>query len=102
MLLGVKAVIARSFERIHRSNLIGMGILPLELNDEIDIIGNETFDIIGLEDEFLPKSKFTLIIKKGNGDIQKIEVFSRIDTIGEADYFKNGGILPYVLRKLAS
>ena len=102
MLLGVKAVIARSFERIHRSNLIGMGILPLELNDEIDITGNETFDIIGLEDEFLPKSKFTLIIKKGNGDIQKIEVFSRVDTIGEADYFKNGGILPYVLRKLAS
>ena len=102
MLLGVKAVIARSFERIHRSNLIGMGILPLELNDEIDITGNETFDIIGLEDEFLPKSKFTLIIKKGNGDIQKFEVFSRVDTIGEADYFKNGGILPYVLRKLAS
>ena len=102
MLLGVKAVIAKSFERIHRSNLIGMGILPLELNDDIDLRGNETFDIIGLEDEFLPKSKFTLIIKKDKVDILKIELSSRVDTIGEADYFKNGGILPYVLRKLAS
>ena len=87
---------------IYRSNLIGMGILPLELNDDIDLRGNETFDIIGLEDEFLPKSKFTLIIKKDKVDILKIELSSRVDTIGEADYFKNGGILPYVLRKLAS
>jgi len=103
-LLGVRVVVAQSFERIHRSNLIGMGILPLEfLNDErsesLNINGSETFSILGLEKELKPQQKLTLEIKR-NGKVDKTEVIARLDTPIEVEYYLNGGILPYVLRQL--
>ncbi|MDU0810449.1 MAG: aconitate hydratase AcnA [Burkholderia sp.] len=103
-LLGVKAVIARSFERIHRSNLVGMGVLPLQFNREdsiqsLDITGEEKFDIIGLEDDFRPQQNVTLVIHN-NGKIKHVPLILRIDTLTEVDYYKHGGILPFVLRTL--
>lgn len=103
-LLGVKAVIATSFERIHRSNLIGMGVLPLQFkeNDSIEslgINGNEQFDILGL-DNIQPQQDVTLIIRRKDGSSQSVQLLCRIDTAIEIDYFKHGGILPYVLREL--
>ena len=104
-LLGVKAVIARSFERIHRSNLVGMGVLPLQFkgNDSVQslgIVGDETFDIEGLEGEIKPQQDVTLVIKRANGETQRAQVLLRIDTPIEVDYYKHGGILPFVLRQL--
>ncbi|WP_020200783.1 aconitate hydratase AcnA [Cupriavidus sp. WS] len=104
-LLGVKAVITRSFERIHRSNLVGMGVLPLQFkgNDSVQtlgIIGNETFDIEGIEGELKPQQDVTLVIKRVNGDVQRVPVLLRIDTPIEVDYYNHGGILPFVLRQL--
>jgi aconitate hydratase len=104
-LLGVKAVIARSFERIHRSNLVGMGVLPLQfLGDDspttLGITGDETFDLEGLEGEIRPQQQATLVIKRANGDSQRVQVLLRIDTPIEVDYYKHGGILPFVLRQL--
>ncbi|WP_439890674.1 aconitate hydratase AcnA [Ralstonia sp. 25C] len=104
-LLGVKAVIARSFERIHRSNLVGMGVLPLQFkgNDSVQslgIVGDETFDIEGLEGEIKPQQDVTLVIKRANGETTRAEVLLRIDTPIEVDYYKHGGILPFVLRQL--
>ncbi len=104
-LLGVKAVIARSFERIHRSNLVGMGVLPLQFkgNDSVQslgIVGDETFDIEGLEGEIKPQQDVTLVIKRANGETTRVEVLLRIDTPIEVDYYKHGGILPFVLRQL--
>ena len=104
-LLGVKAVIARSFERIHRSNLVGMGVLPLQFlgNDSVqslDINGDETFDLKGLEGEIKPQQQATLVINRANGDRQEVKVLLRIDTPIEVDYYKHGGILPFVLRQL--
>ncbi len=104
-LLGVKAVIARSFERIHRSNLVGMGVLPLQFkgNDStqsLRITGNETFDILGTEGEIKPQQDVTLVIKRADGTSQDVAVKLRIDTPIEVDYYKHGGILPYVLRQL--
>ncbi|WP_296223100.1 aconitate hydratase AcnA [Ralstonia sp. UBA689] len=104
-LLGVKAVIARSFERIHRSNLVGMGVLPLQFkgNDSaqsLGIVGDETFDIEGLEGEIKPQQDVTLVIKRANGETKQVEVLLRIDTPIEVDYYKHGGILPFVLRQL--
>jgi aconitate hydratase len=104
-LLGVKAVIARSFERIHRSNLVGMGVLPLQfLGDDsvitLGIKGDETFDLEGLEGEIRPQQQATLVIKRPNGDTQRAQVLLRIDTPIEVDYYKHGGILPFVLRQL--
>ena len=103
-LLGVKAVIARSFERIHRSNLVGMGVLPLQFigSDSaasLGIKGNETISIEGLDD-IRPQQELTLVIKRADGSEQKVKVKSRIDTTIEVDYYKHGGILPYVLREL--
>ena len=103
-LLGVKAVVACSFERIHRSNLIGMGVLPLEfLNEDswetLQIKGDETFAIIGVEKGIAPKQKVFLEIER-NGEKRRVEVQVRIDTLIEVEYFLNGGIMPYVLRKL--
>lgn len=103
-LLGVKAVIATSFERIHRSNLIGMGVLPLQFkgNDNIEslgIKGDEQFDILGL-DNIQPQQDVTLIIRRKDGNSQSVQLLCRIDTAIEIDYFKHGGILPYVLREL--
>ncbi len=104
-LLGVKAVVARSFERIHRSNLVGMGVLPLQfIGDDsaqtLDIKGDETFDVTGLEGEIKPLQQLTLVIHRSNGDSQKVKVLLRIDTPIEVDYYNHGGILPFVLRQL--
>lgn len=103
-LLGVKAVITTSFERIHRSNLVGMGVLPLQFkNDDnvqsLGITGSETFDIQGLDD-IRPQKDVTLIIHREDGSSQEVKLLCRIDTTIEVDYFKHGGILPYVLREL--
>ncbi len=102
-LLGVKAVIARSFERIHRSNLVGMGVLPLQFKgsdsiESLGIKGDEEFDIL-LADEIKPQQEATLVIRK-DGKERKVAVTLRIDTAIEVDYYKHGGILPYVLRDL--
>ena len=104
-LLGVKAVIARSFERIHRSNLVGMGVLPLQFKgsdsiQSLGIAGDETFDIEGLGDDFKPQQDVTLVIHGKNGETKRVQVLLRIDTPIEVDYYKHGGILPFVLRSL--
>lgn len=106
-LLGVKAVIARSYERIHRSNLVGMGVLPLQfLGDDsvttLNITGAETFDLKGLEGNLRPQQEVTLVIHRANGQSQDVKVLLRIDTPIEVDYYKHGGILPFVLRQLLS
>ena len=104
-LLGVKAVIAESFERIHRSNLIGMGILPLQFIEKMNrknlkLVGSELISILDLEKGVKPSDKILLEIKYQSGDIKKIETLCRIDTNNELEYYKNGGILQYVLRKM--
>lgn len=104
-LLGVKAVITRSFERIHRSNLVGMGVLPLQFigNDSVEslgITGKETYDLLGLEGEIKPQQLATLVINRADGSKQEATVLLRIDTPIEVDYYKHGGILPFVLRQL--
>jgi aconitate hydratase len=103
-LLGVKAVIARSFERIHRSNLVGMGVLPLQFMGgdsahSLGLKGDETISISGLDD-IRPQQELTLEIQEADGSKRQIKVKSRIDTAIEVDYYKHGGILPYVLRGL--
>jgi aconitate hydratase len=103
-LLGVKAVIARSFERIHRSNLVGMGVLPLQFlgSDSaasLGIKGDEEISVLGL-DHIKPQQELTLAIKAKDGSTRNIRVKSRIDTAIEVDYYKHGGILPYVLREI--
>jgi len=103
LLLGVRAVVARSFERIHRSNLIGMGVLPLEFkkgesHESLGLTGDETFSISGLENGVKPKQMATLEIYK-NGKSSKTEVTVRIDTPVEAEYYAHGGIMPFVLRQ---
>src|SRR5438876_592053 len=105
-LLGVKAVIARSFERIHRSNLVGMGVLPLQLTgtdsaQSLGLKGDETIDI-DLAAEILPQQDLSLRISRPDGAMREIKVKSRIDTPIEVDYYKHGGILPFVLRELMS
>lgn len=105
LLLGVKAVIAKSFERIHRSNLVGMGVLPLQFkdNDSIEslkITGFETYDIIGINDSIKPQQMLKLVISYSDGNKKEIDLICRIDTPIEVDYYKNGGILPFVLRNL--
>jgi len=104
-LLGVKAVIARSFERIHRSNLVGMGVLPLQFKagesvQTLGITGQETYDIIGLEDGIKPQQDVTLVIRANDGTEKRVQVLLRIDTPIEVDYYQHGGILPFVLRQL--
>ena len=103
-LLGVKAVIARSFERIHRSNLVGMAVLPLQFtgNDSaasLGLRGDETFDLLGLDD-IQPLQDATLVIHRTDGTTTEVPLLLRIDTPIEVDYFRHGGILPYVLRQL--
>ncbi|MGH8743519.1 MAG: aconitate hydratase [Burkholderiales bacterium] len=105
LLLGVKAVIARSFERIHRSNLIGMGVLPCQFKGSdsapsLGITGDEEFDILGIDGEIRPQQDVTLVIKRKDGSKQEVKVLLRIDTPIEVDYYRHGGILPYVLREL--
>ncbi|HSF47528.1 MAG TPA: aconitate hydratase AcnA, partial [Burkholderiales bacterium] len=104
-LLGVQAVIARSFERIHRSNLVGMGVVPCQFkgNDSIQslgIIGDETLNLVGLDGELKPQQDVMLIVKRKGGSKQEVPLTLRIDTPIEVDYYKHGGILPYVLRDL--
>ena len=104
-LLGVKAVVARSFERIHRSNLVGMGVLPLQFMgsdsvQSLNITGDERFDLIGLEHDIKPQQNVTLVIHRANGQTQHVKLLLRIDTPIEVDYYHHGGILPFVLRQL--
>jgi aconitate hydratase len=106
-LLGVRAVIVESFERIHRSNLIGMGVLPLQFKDgdswkKLGLKGDETVTIEGLEGKMEPGQTFTASITSADGKTQSIDLLSRIDTLDELDYYTNGGILSYVLRNLAN
>jgi aconitate hydratase len=104
-LLGVKAVIAESFERIHRSNLVGMGVLPLQFKEGTDrktlsLDGSETFDLLGFADNLRPGMDIALTITRANGKIDVVALTCRIDTLDEIDYYKNGGILQYVLRNM--
>ncbi|MFY9556170.1 MAG: aconitate hydratase [Blastocatellia bacterium] len=104
-LLGVRAVIAQSFERIHRSNLVGMGVLPCQFNDgtnaqSLKLNGSETFELTGFETGITPRQDLTLTIHRANGESELVPVTLRIDTPIEVDYYRHGGILPYVLRQL--
>ncbi|MDX2041047.1 MAG: aconitate hydratase AcnA [Acidobacteriota bacterium] len=104
-LLGVKAVVAQSFERIHRSNLVGMGVLPLQFKDGVTaqtlgLDGSETFDVTELDGGVKPQQDVTLVIHRANGSKEELAVKLRIDTAIEIDYYQHGGILPYVLRQL--
>src|SRR5262249_1039841 len=103
-LLGVRAVVAQSFDRIHRSNLVGMGVLPLHFEEgtnahSLGVKGDETFDITGISGSLKPRQKATLVIH-GSGASREIPVIVRIDTPIEVDYYEHGGILPFVLRQL--
>ena len=105
MLLGVKAVIAASYERIHRSNLVGMGVLPLEFADgqsweSLGLDGTESFDIAGLSDDLQPRSQLSVVATRANGEKNEFQTNVRIDTPVEMDYYRNGGILQTVLRNL--
>jgi aconitate hydratase len=105
-LLGVKAVVARSFERIHRSNLVGMGVLPLQFMGEdsaqsLGLAGEETIDVL-VPDDIRPQQDLELRIRRPDGAERRVKVRSRIDTAIEVDYYRHGGILPYVLRELIS
>jgi aconitate hydratase len=106
-LLGVRAVVAQSFERIHRSNLVGMGVLPLQFPDGVSaqtlkLDGTEFFDLQGLDENLQPMSDLTLLIRRTDGSEEKVTLRNRIDTAIEVDYYRHGGILPYVLRQLLS
>jgi aconitate hydratase len=106
-LLGVKAVVAQSYERIHRSNLVGMGVLPLQFKEgttaqTLKLDGTETFDVLGLNAGLKPQQDLQLRITRNNGQSETIPVACRIDTPIEIDYYQHGGILPYVLRQLVA
>ncbi|MGR3545451.1 MAG: aconitate hydratase, partial [Paracoccus sp. (in: a-proteobacteria)] len=106
-LLGVKAVIAESFERIHRSNLVGMGVIPFEFTDgdtrkTLKLTGDEVISIEGLEGDFKPLSLVPCKITYADGTEKEIQIKARVDTEVEIDYLKNGGVLHYVLRNLAA
>jgi aconitate hydratase len=105
LLLGVKAVIVESFERIHRSNLVGMGVLPLQFKDGVSrqtlkLTGAETLDVVGVESGLKPRMELTLRIHDAGGGVREEPVICRIDTLDEVEYFRHGGILQYVLRGL--
>ncbi|MBN2505059.1 MAG: aconitate hydratase AcnA [Verrucomicrobia bacterium] len=106
-LLGVKAVVAQSFERIHRSNLVGMGVLPLQFEagtnaEVLHLEGNELYDVLGLGHQLQPRQDLTLRITRPNGQVQSLRVKCRMDTPVEVEYYQHGGILPCVLRQLMS
>ncbi|HEY8903413.1 MAG TPA: aconitase family protein, partial [Chthoniobacterales bacterium] len=106
-LLGVKAVVAQSYERIHRSNLVGMGVLPLQFKDgttaqTLGLDGTEVFDVLGLVEDVKPRQDLTLKITRKDGSSTEIPVTLRIDTPIEVDYYRHGGILPFVLREIVS
>jgi aconitate hydratase len=101
----VKVVIAESFERIHRSNLIGMGILPLQFTEgnnrtNLNLIGSELITVLNIEEGVEASDTIKVEIKYASGDIKKIKTLCRIDTKNELEYYKNGGILQYVLRNM--
>jgi len=103
-LLGIKAVLAKSFERIHRSNLVGMGVLPLQFKagdswQSLALTGTELIDVLPHPD-LLPQSDATLVVSRADGTQQQLQVVLRVDTPIEAQYYQNGGILPFVLRQL--
>ena len=102
-LLGVKAVVAKSFERIHRANLAGMGVLPIQFKEgapDLNLDGSESFDLVGLEQGITPQQDVTLVVHRADGSTQDIVVKLRLDTPIEIEYFQSGGILPYVLKQL--
>ena len=104
-LLGIKMVVASSFERIHRSNLVGMGVLPLQFADGVNaqtlnLDGSETFSVIGLGDSIRPRQEVTLEITRKDGAVERVPLILRIDTPIEVDYYRHGGILPFVLREI--
>ena len=103
-LLGVRAVVTQSFERIHRSNLVGMGVLPLQFEEgtspqSLGLDGTEIFDIV-VSGQLHPRQMATLVIHRANGTVERVPVVVRIDTPIEVDYYEQGGILPFVLRQL--
>jgi aconitate hydratase len=105
LLLGVKAVIVESFERIHRSNLVGMGVLPLTFKDgttrqTLKLDGTELLDVTGVKDGIKPRMDVTLTIHRADGKTETVPLTCRIDTLDEVEYFRHGGILQYVLRGL--
>ncbi len=104
-LLGVKAVITKSFERIHRSNLVGMGVLPCnfvnkEDYDKVKDLADATFSLVGISNDIKPQSQATLVVKKTDGSSFEVPVVVRLDTPVEIDYYRAGGILPYVLGQI--
>ena len=104
-LLSVKVVVAQSFERIHRSNLVGMGVLPLQFKEGVSALtlklnGTEIYDVVGLNPGLKPQQDLTLKITRKNGKVENVPVKCRIDTPVEIDYYRHGGILPYILRQL--
>jgi aconitate hydratase len=104
-LLGVRAVVAQSFERIHRSNLIGMGVLPLEFAEgrkaaDYALDGTETFDLEGVSAPVKPRQAVSLVIRRADGRVDRAPLVVRIDTAIESEYYRHGGILPYVLRQI--
>ena len=106
-LLGVKAVVAASYERIHRSNLVGMGVLPLQFAEGVNaqtlgLDGSETFDVVGINETLQPRQHVELLIHRADGTSQSVSVIVRIDTPIEIDYYRHGGILPFVLREILS
>ncbi|HEX3973129.1 MAG TPA: aconitate hydratase, partial [Stellaceae bacterium] len=104
-LLGVRAVLVESFERIHRSNLVGMAVMPLQFKDgmtrqTLKLDGTEKFDVLGIASGLKPRSDLTVRIHRANGQSEEIKVLCRIDTLDELEYFRHGGILQYVLRSM--
>ncbi len=107
ILLGVRAVVAESFERIHRSNLVGMGVLPLVFKDgmtrkDLNLTGDETISITGIENGITPRMDINMTVTRKDGSTETVKLMCRIDTLDEVEYYKNGGVLNYVLRSLAS
>jgi aconitate hydratase len=105
-LLGVRAVIAQSFERIHRSNLVGMGVVPLQFKDgdswaKLGLTGDEKITINGLAEGLKPRATLKVDVERADGSKTSFDVLCRIDTLDEIDYYKNGGILQFVLRNIA-
>jgi aconitate hydratase len=105
LLLGVRAVLAESYERIHRSNLVGMGVLPLQYEsgqsaESLGLTGREVFDVTGLSSGLEPRQRVEITARRDDGSVLSFKALARLDTLVEVEYLCNGGILPTVLRKL--